>query len=88
MSVKKYHARVRDLGCVLCAHLGLGETPASIHHVESVRDALSEYAVVPLCLEHHQGTTGVHGMGRRRFHGFYQLTEVDLLAMVARGLNK
>ena len=87
MKVDAYQARVRDLGCVLCQHLGLGRTPAALHHVESVRDGLSEWAVVPLCHEHHQGKTGVHGLRRRGFEAMYKLTDVDLLAMVARGLR-
>jgi hypothetical protein len=67
--------------------LGLGQTPAEIHHVESVRDELSDYAVVPLCPEHHRGATGVHGLRRRGFEMRYKLTDVDLLAMTARELN-
>lgn len=87
MSVDDYQARVRDLGCILCQHLGLGKTPASLHHVESVRDGLSEWAVVPLCYEHHQGPNGVHGLRRRGFEAMYKLSDIDLLAMVARCLN-
>ena len=87
MSVKDYQSRVRDLGCILCLELGLGKTPAAIHHVESIRDGLSEYAVVPLCHTHHQGEYGVHGLSRRGFEAMYKLTEIDLLAMVARALE-
>jgi len=84
----KYEQRVRDIGCVLCLHLGMGRTPASIHHVESIRDELSDYAIVPLCPEHHQGATGVHGLRRRGFEMRYKLTEIDLLALVNKALNK
>ena len=82
-----YEQRVRGIGCVVCLHLIGERTPASIHHVESIRDALSEYAIVPLCHEHHQGKTGVHGLSRRGFEAKYKLTEIDLLAMVNRELD-
>ena len=96
MSVKAYQDKVRALGCVVCqldtvlvdpVGLYFEGIPVSIHHVESVRDELSEYAVVPLCYDHHQGPNGVHGLGRRGFVARYKLTDVDLLALVAKGLN-
>ena len=86
MSKREYLNRVASIGCILCRHLELGETPAEIHHVENVRDGLSDYAVVPLCTEHHRGETGVHGLSRRGFEAAYKLTDVDLLAMTAREL--
>ena len=88
MSAKDYESRVRDIGCLLCIYMGLGRTPASIHHVESIRDGLSEYAIVPLCYEHHQGATGVHGLSRSGFRLRYKLDDIDLMAMVNRELNK
>lgn len=81
-----YLFRVSQVPCVLCLYLGLGETPAEVHHVESTRDELSDFAVVPLCAEHHRGATGVHGLHRRGFESRYKLTDVDLLAMTAREL--
>ena len=86
MSKREYLNRVASIGCVLCRYLELGETPAEIHHVENVRDELSDYAVVALCPEHHRGATGVHGLSRRGFVARYKLTDVDLLAMTAREL--
>lgn len=88
MSVKNYLNSVAEIGCILCQHLGYGKTPAEIHHVESVRDELSDYAVVPLCPEHHRGATGVHGLRRRGFEMRYKLSDIDLLAMTARELSR
>ena len=31
----QYLGRVAELGCVLCRRLGLGETPAEIHHART-----------------------------------------------------
>ena len=88
MSAKDYESRVREIGCILCLHLEWGKTPASIHHIESVRDGLSVYAIVPLCPAHHTGPNGVHGLRRRGFEMRYKLTDIDLMAMVNRELNK
>ena len=88
MTAKDYEQAVRDIGCILCLHLTSKRTPAAIHHVESVRDGISAYAIVPLCYEHHQGATGVHGLSRRGFEAMYKLTDIDLLALVNRELNK
>ena len=86
MSAKDYENRVREIGCVVCLHIGEGRTPAAIHHIESIRDGLSDYAIVPLCHYHHQGPEGLHGLRRRGFEMRYKLTEIDLLAMVNREL--
>ena len=88
MSAKDYENRVRDVGCIVCLNLGWGIVPASLHHIESVRDALSAYAIVPLCHEHHQGKTGVHGLSRRGFEARYKLSQIDLLALTIKYLHE
>lgn len=41
---------------MLCRFLKISnQTPAEIHHIEAVRDKYSDFAVVPLCTEHHRG---------------------------------
>jgi hypothetical protein len=40
----------------------------------------SHYDVIPLCWEHHQGKTGVHGLGTKGFPKHWGFTEEDLLA--------
>lgn len=66
--------RVASLGCLICG------APANVHHVmhapgkEKRRD---HRFVVPLCREHHQGNTGVHGVGSER--AFQALWGVDLV---------
>lgn len=87
MSVKDYQARVREIGCIVCKQTGFYiASPLELHHVESIRDGLSEYAVIPLCYDHHQGPEGVHGLRRRVFEMRYKLTDVDMLALVAKEL--
>ena len=76
---RKHFDKLAQLGCLLCRHLGYGETPGEIHHIRHAgrRDAAP---VIGLCPEHHRGNTGVHGMGRKAFALKYGVTEKDLLA--------
>jgi hypothetical protein len=39
----------------------------------------SHSQVLPLCVDHHRGTMGIHGMGRKAFEAHYGFTEMDLL---------
>lgn len=81
MNAKAWKSRVAGIGCILCRHLDLGETPATLHHVregQGMSQRSSDFLVVPLCREHHQGKTGVHG---GQFYQLHKMDELDLLAM-------
>lgn len=78
---------VAELGCVLCHHLGTPGTPAQVHHIREgagIGQRSPHFLVVPLCPEHHQGASGVHGLGVKGFYTRYKLDELDLLAMTIR----
>lgn len=81
---RAYMSTQADAGCILCRHLGYGDTPAEIHHL---RDGVgagqrnSNLKSIPLCSEHHRGNTGFHGLGRRAFERKYGITELELLAL-------
>ena len=82
---QQHLSRVAALGCVLCRRLGYRDTPAEIHHPrtgQGMSQRASHFEAVPLCREHHQGDTGVHGLGRRAFERVYGCTERELLAEV------
>lgn len=84
MNIYEYNARVASVGCILCHHLRLGHTNPSLHHLREGRGLSqrgSDWLVVPLCREHHQGATGFHGLGKSGFFTRYKLDELDLLAM-------
>jgi hypothetical protein len=88
---KKHLDLVSQLGCIVCAKLGYGETPAEIHHPrKGVGLALraSHYDAIPLCLEHHRGQTGVHGLGTKGFAKHYGFDESDLLETTKLLLEK
>lgn len=87
---REYMSRVADLGCILCKHLGLGETPAELHHPRTGTGAglrASHFDVLPLCPIHHRGNQGLHGMGRKAFERYYGITELELLEKVKECLR-
>lgn len=76
-----YLGRITDAGCCLCRHLGLGETPAAVHHPRRGTGAgrrAPHLKAIPLCYQHHQGSIGVHGLGVKRFEREYGITEEEL----------
>ena len=82
-ATKRHKTRVAALGCILCRHLGYGQTPAQLHHVregQGMSQRAADTLVIPLCPEHHQGASGLHGLGAREFERRYKTTELDLLA--------
>ena len=86
---KQHMNRVAELGCILCKHLDYGSTPAHLHHIregQGMSQRASNFLVVPLCPEHHQGGSGIHGLGEKGFYTRYKLSELDLLAMTLEAL--
>jgi Recombination enhancement, RecA-dependent nuclease len=87
---KQYMGKVAELGCILCKHLNLGETPAELHHPRTGTGAgrrASNMDVIPLCPEHHRGNSGLHGMGRKAFEKYYGITELQLMEKVQECLR-
>lgn len=90
MSAREHMGRVAELGCVLCWHLQGEGSPAQVHHIREGQGAAqraSDFLTIPLCPEHHTGSSGVHGLGRKGFENRYKLTELDLLAMTIERLG-
>jgi hypothetical protein len=89
MSARDHLERVRSLRCVVCRTMNvIQSTPTAAHHPESIRDELSHYAAIALCWDHHQGPNGVHGLSRRGFEMRYKLTDIDLIALTVRALDR
>lgn len=88
MTVKAeaHKERVAAAGCILCAELGYGYTPAEVHHVFDTA-ARSDFLTIGLCPEHHRGGSGFHGLGEREFNRRYKTTEANLLALVLERLE-
>src|SRR5581483_11735681 len=81
MNIQDWKDLVAGLPCV-ATYLLTGEKVygCHLHHLESVRDALSEWAVVPLTPDMHIGPNGIHGLSRRGFYNRYKLDDTALLA--------
>lgn len=80
--------RVAGLPCVIC-YFKLGQQTYSCeaHHNGEASDR-DNWATVPLCHEHHQGPTGIHGLHRRGFYKFWKISEQWLLARTNELLAK
>ena len=88
VNAKAWKSKVAAIGCILCRHHGHGGTPANLHHIregQGMSQRASDWLVVPLCKEHHQGKTGVHG---GEFYHFHKLDELDLLAMTLETVHE
>lgn len=80
MNAREYISSVHQCHCVICAFKLGQKTPCQeAHHVIPGDD----YSVCPLCREHHQGSTGVHGMHRRAFYNLWKVDDLWLLARTA-----
>lgn len=80
MNLEKYEQRLRALPCIVGVKMGMSCKCEELHHAGDA-DERNDWAQVPLCYEHHQGETGVHGLHRRTFHMRYKLTDVQMLAI-------
>ena len=81
----RYLARVASLGCVLCKVLAMPQAGRTfVHHIKEgtgIGERAEHWLTVALCHEHHQGASGVHGLGTKGFYTRYKIDELDLLAM-------
>lgn len=84
--------RVAGLSCCVCEHVGLPPTYAvEVHHIREGQGAAQradDMLTIPLCVEHHRGATGVHGLGRKGFYARYKVGELDLLASTLERLGR
>lgn len=85
---KAHYDKVARQGCILCRHLGYGETPCEVHHIRRHGGKRDDAPVIGLCPEHHRGNTGVHGLGRKRFASHYGVDEEALLQITNAILEK
>ncbi len=80
---KRWMGRVAKVPCVLCARMGLGESPAQVHHLkfgQGASDRASDFLTIALCDPHHNGPDGVHRLKEHGLYLRYRCSELDLLA--------
>ena len=78
----RHKEKLVDLGCMVCRRLypGLAPGPVELHHLRENGWGKGGYlTLMPLCVEHHRGSTGVHGLGTRGFVKHYGFTQADIL---------
>lgn len=79
---KAHKAALVALGCAACFRLhGPHEPgPVELHHYRGDGWGKGDYmTLIPLCVEHHRGATGVHGLGVKGFAKHYGFDQKDLL---------
>lgn len=89
---REHLARVVALHCIVCRNEGLGDTPATAHHINcgTMGRKASDFETIPLCPTHHQysghGEIAVHD-GLESFEARYG-TERELLEQTQRELGR
>lgn len=79
---KEHKAKLAALGCLACLRIhGPHEPgPVELHHYRGGGWAKGDYkTLIPLCVLHHRGSDGVHGLGVKGFDKFHPFTQRDLL---------
>ena len=59
---KLYTDWLHGIPCMICDIL-----PVETHHVDGRKFGTNDHRQIPLCLEHHRGTPGIHNVGNISF---------------------
>ena len=87
----KWRNMIAQLGCVVGHRHGGCSGEINLHHVAEGSGLRDEWALVPLCKEHHVGESGLHGMGTKAFNRLYRPpgdSEYGLLVWMIEQLAK
>lgn len=91
-SERRRMSKIAEMGCILCHHLGYGDSPAELHHPRTgvgMGRRAPNTDVIPLCPNHHRlGNESLHVLGRKAFERMYEVTELVLLEMTLEMLSK
>ena len=77
-----HKGRLAELGCMACRriHGPHDPGPVELHHLREGGWGKGDYlTLIPLCVLHHRGNKGVHGLGTKGFTKHYGFTQDDLL---------
>lgn len=90
---KRHMGRVARVPCVLCARMGLGETPSEVHHLKygsGASDRQDDMLTIALCPRHHkvEYPESVHALKEHGLQLRYKCSELDLLADTLRALER
>lgn len=87
----RHKSLVASAGCVVGNRFGGCDGRVTLHHVAEGSGLRSDFAVVGLCEQHHQGQAGIHGLGTKAFIRLYRPpgeSEYGLLVWVNEDLAK
>lgn len=79
---ERWMDRVASMDCIIC-----GTRPVEVHHIREGQGGAQraqDTLTIPLCVEHHRGANGIHGLGRKGFYLRYKRDELDFLAETIR----
>lgn len=96
---KLHKQRLAEHGCVACWRLhGCTTYAVELHHLRTGGWGKGDYkTLMPLCVFHHRGDMGIHGMGTKAFDAHYgdtsiygerAFTQRDLLADALRATGE
>ncbi|AVQ81671.1 Ref family recombination enhancement nuclease [Variovorax sp. PMC12] len=87
---QQHKARLAGLGCMCCQMaLNVFTPDIELHHLRAGQGwGKGDWmTLMPLCVEHHRGASGVHGLGTKGFPKHYGFTEQDMLDRALQLLN-
>jgi hypothetical protein len=68
--------------CVLCVHLGLGDTEGEVHHWQEGRLGKRGKVTLRICPPHHRiGPLALHNMGKEKWLKHFGVTLEELLEL-------
>lgn len=88
---RTHKTALAGLGCMVCLRMyGPHDPgPVELHHLREGGWGKGDYrTLIPLCVEHHRGRTGVHGLGTKGFPKQYGFGQRDLLDDALRMIEK
>ena len=86
----RHMGRVARVPCVLCARMGLGDTPSQVHHLKygtGASDRASDFLTIAVCPAHHTGPDGIHMLKEHGLYLRYKCSELDLLADTLKAIE-
>lgn len=82
---RAHMGKIAALGCVICRRDHNVITPPQVHHIAEGSGKRSHFMTAGLCLLHHVGELGIHGIGVKAFLRIHRLaSEYHLLELVNR----
>ena len=79
---KSHKEKLSALGCMACRRIHGPHDPAPVelHHLRTGGWGKGDaWTLIPLCVFHHRGNLGVHGLGTKGFAKHHGFDQQDLL---------